>query len=87
MHTDSNVLSAVITRFPGKAKTLEILFQKDEDFREICEDFYLCKEVINKIIITDARKNKVLKDYKDALKELELEMLAYMNDNITENDY
>ena len=86
MHTDSNVLSAVKNKFPGKAKTLEILFQKDEDFREICEDFYLCKKAINKIIITDARKNKVLKDYKDALKELELEMLAYMNDNITEND-
>ena len=83
MHTDSNALSAVITKFPGKARTLEILFQKDEDFREICEDFYLCKEAINKIIITDTRKRKILKEYKHALEELEMEMLVYMNSGVT----
>jgi DNA modification methylase len=86
MHTDSNVLNIVIDKFPGKAKTLAVLFQKDENFREICEDFCLCKEAINKIIITDARKRKILKDYKHALKELELEMLDYINANLTVND-
>jgi len=86
MYTDSNVLSEVINKFPEKANALALLFQKNENFRDICEDFFLCREAINKIIITDARQRKILKDYKDALKELELEMLVYMNDNITEND-
>jgi diketogulonate reductase-like aldo/keto reductase len=53
----------------------------------VCEDFCLCKEAINKIIISDARKKKVLKEYKHALKELELEMLdVYECRNLTVND-
>lgn len=86
MHTDSNILGAVINKFPENAKTLALLFQKDENFREICEDFYLCNEAINKIIITDVRKRKILKDYKHALKELELEMLVYLNAENTINE-
>ena len=86
MHTDLNVLSAVINKFPGKAKALALLFQKDENFREICEDFFLCREAINKIIITDIRKRKILKEYKHAIKELELEMLMYLTSDATPDE-
>jgi hypothetical protein len=86
MHTDSNVLSAVINKFPEKAKILALLFQKHEYFREVCEDYYLCKEAIDKIIISNAQKKKVLNEYKNALKELELELLLYLNSETTKND-
>lgn len=86
MHTDSNVLSAVINKFPEKARTLALLFQKHENFREVCEDYYLCKEAIDKIIISNAQKKKVLNEYKNALKELELELLLYLNSETTIND-
>jgi len=86
MYTDSNVLSEVINKFPEKANALALLFQKNENFRDICEDFFLCREAINKIIITDARNRKIIKDYEHALKELELEMLMYLNSETTIND-
>ena len=79
MQVDPVILSSVINKFPDKANTLTKLFKKDENFREICEDYYLCVEAINKIIITNSQKKKILKEYKNALKELELEMLMYLN--------
>jgi len=83
MQSDQNVLNTVIGKFPEKVNTLTKLFDRDENFREICEDYYLCKEAINKIIITDTRKRKILKEYKHALEELEMEMLVYMNSGVT----
>lgn len=85
MKDESAILNTVIEKFPQKANTLGILFQRDENFREVCEHYHLCKEAINKMIITNNQKRKILKDYKSTLKELELEMLTYLDKEITTN--
>ena len=80
------ILTSVISRFPEKADTLTKLFNKDENFRELCEDYYLCMGAINKIIISNTQNRNIMREYKDALKELELEMLLYLNAKISIND-
>ena len=79
MPDHSIILNNVINKFPEKAKTLTSLFYKDEHFREICEDYYLCTLAINKIIITSEKKKIIMKEYKSVLKDLELELLVFLD--------
>jgi len=78
MRTDRDILNTILDKFPEKANILNKLFQKDEDFREICEDYVLCLNSIGKIIITNKRKDRILIEYKNTLIELEIEMLDYL---------
>jgi len=86
MQAEQDVLNTVIDRFPEKANSMTKLFYNNENFKEVCEDYYLCKEAINKIIITNTQKRQILKDYKSTLKELEIEMLMYLDLEITSYD-
>lgn len=86
MQADFDILKIILDKFPERAKQIDTVYQRDEKFREICEDYYLCKEAIDKIIISNAQKKKVLNEYKYALKELELELLLYLNSETTKND-
>ena len=78
MKSDQDILNIIRDRFPEMDDSLNMLFLKDENFHEICEDYVLCLSSIGKIIITN-KKNKILKEYEYALQELELEMLEYLN--------
>ena len=82
MQADKDILGMVVNRFPEYADSLTMLFYKDENFKEVCEDYFLCKEAMNKIIITNTRKRKILKEYKTTLGDLEVEMLMYLDAEI-----
>jgi hypothetical protein len=82
MQSEKDILNMVIDKFPEQANRLTMLFHKNEDFREVCEDYFLCKEAMNKIIITNNRRRKILKDYKTTLKQLEIELLIYLDSEI-----
>ena len=86
MLSEQDILKMVIRRFPEQANWLTTLFNKDENFREVCEDYFLCHEAINKIIITNKKKGAILKKYKFAMKELEKEMLIYLDAESKNND-
>ena len=86
MLAKQDILSMVINKFPEQANRLTKLFHKDENFREVCEDYFLCHEAINKIIISNKKRGEILKEYEFAMKELEMEMLIYLNTESTEND-
>ena len=86
MQAEQDILKILISKFPEQANHVTKLFHKNENFREACEDYFLCVEAINKIIITNNRKRKILKDYKSTLKELEIELLMYLNSEITTHE-
>ena len=86
MQADLDILKMILDKFPQRASLIDTFYKRDEKFREICEDYYLCQEAINKIVVSDTRKRKILKDYKRALKDLEMEMLVYLNSGLTIND-
>lgn len=79
MKSNQDILNIIHDRFPEMDDSLNMLFLKDENFHEICEDYVLCLSSMSKIIITNKKNDKILKEYKNALKELELEMLEYLN--------
>ena len=60
MESDKDILKMAIDNFPEQANRLTKLFHKNQNFREVCEDYFLCKEAMNKIIITSNRKKKIL---------------------------
>lgn len=79
MQTEQDILNTILDKFPERVNALHKLFLKDENFREICEDYVFCLDSIGKILITNERKDKILKEYENALQDLELEMLEYLN--------
>ena len=86
MQVDPDILNEVIKKFPERVTVLTKLFHQDENFREVCEDYFLCNEAIKKIIITSTQKKEILKDYQTALQDLEWEILRYLNSETTIND-
>ena len=66
MQSDLDILNTICNKFPEMDETLTILFQKDENFREVCEDYVLCLSSIGKIIITNKKNDKILKEFKNA---------------------
>jgi hypothetical protein len=86
MLSEQDILKMVINKFPEQANRLTELFYKDENFREICEDYVLCIRSMDKIISTTSMTNRILKEYKKALKELENEMLMYLDSGIATHE-
>ena len=87
MQTDLEILKTILDNFPEGANVIDKFCNRDENFREICEDYVLCKNSIKKIIIANTRKGRILKEYKDALIDLEIEMLEYLNTASILNKY
>ena len=80
---EHETLLTIQEKYPNWAKDIISLFQNDEYFREVCEDYALCLHAMNKIIDTRKTHARVLKEYKEALSELELEMLTYIHAKFT----
>jgi len=76
--SDLHILNTIQAKFPQMVYVLTHLYRKDENFREICEDYVLCLESIDKIIVTSKLNSRILEEYKNALNELEIEMLDYL---------
>jgi len=76
--SDLHILKTIQAKFPQTVYVMTHLYRKDENFREICEDYVLCLESIDKIIVTNKSNNRILEEYKKALNELEIEMLDYL---------
>jgi len=83
MQTDQDVLNTVINRFPEKANSMTKLFYKNENFKEVCEDYVLCLHSMTKIIVTNKIHSRIIKEYRAALNELEMELLTYINTTTT----
>ena len=80
---EKEIIQAIEEKLPDRAKDIISLFRRDETFREVCEDYVLCLHSMNKIINTRKIHSRVLKEYKEALAELELEMLTYISADTT----
>ena len=79
--SETDILLTLEEKYPDQSKVITQLFQRDQHFREICEDYILCLYSMNKIIVTNEIHSRILQEYKAALTELELEFLEYMNNN------
>jgi hypothetical protein len=83
----NEVLRIVMEKFPDLADQIEQLFSPCEGFQEICEDYVLCQNAVQKIESGDpAKKGEYLKEYEDALADLEEELLAELKKSRTSDN-
>ena len=71
-HSMSSLLKQIIAVYPEYEEEIIEIFHKDETFVELVEDYLFCK---NKLKCHLANTN----DYRDALKELEDEILEQID--------
>ena len=81
----SKVLKIIMEKFPDLAGQIEQFFLPCEEFQEICEDYVLCLNAVQKMESGDPlKKVEYLKEYQEALAELEEELLTMVkNDKIS----
>ena len=71
--TDSEFISC----FPGHKEKIKILLSQDENFREVAEDYMLCKKALKKLKRTN--KGSLAQQYSETLEELKLELIESIN--------
>ncbi|TNF44616.1 MAG: hypothetical protein EP310_02965 [Bacteroidetes bacterium] len=65
--------SEFISCFPGHKKRIKILLSRDDNFREVAEDYLFCKKTLDELKQTN--KNSLAQQYSDTLEDLKLELL------------
>ena len=67
-------LGLVKSRFPLHESAIDRLYRKDPDFKSLCADLFLCSKMIHDFEIEIAEKQHALIEYRDIVKELEMEL-------------
>ena len=71
-------LRVVAHRFPRVRERAEQAFARDENFRELCEEYQACTETVGRLETTADASEAVRKEYAALLFRLEGELLRYL---------
>ena len=71
---DENV-DSIVRMFPGFEEKIVLLFQTDENFRDLCADHLLCAAMVQEIKQKQKKGNGRLEEYEDLKQCLEQEIL------------
>jgi hypothetical protein len=71
LHTELGLVKA---RFPAHQSVIDKLYRKDPDFKSLCADLFLCSKMIHDFEVEIAEKQHALVEYRDIVKELEMEL-------------
>jgi hypothetical protein len=74
MNTLQSELGLVKSRFPAHESAIDRLYRKDPDFKSLCADLFLCSKMIHDFEIEISEKQHALVEYRDIVKELEMEL-------------
>ncbi len=69
-------LSIILGHFPTYKKEVESLFERDNGFMVLVNEYLLCKKEVK--LLTDSNKKKQAMAYIDTIKELEQELLEIL---------
>ena len=73
------IIGPVFEYFSEYSSEINDLFNSSESFRELCEDYALCRNTIQKLDGGEAKTRKAVKaSYAHALQELENELTTYL---------
>jgi hypothetical protein len=75
MHTS---LRLVNERFEACREMAARLFESDETFRDLCEDYEICALTVARMESNDASSEALHKEYSALLLRLERELLEYL---------
>jgi hypothetical protein len=71
-------LSVVTGRFPNVRDQAARLFDDDDDFRELCEEYRACSETVCRLEGGGSSSEAMRNEYKVLLLRLEGELLRYL---------
>ena len=74
-------LEAVKERFPEFKSDILALYYHDNEFRTICEDYYLCLQYLNKFQKEFSERREYIEEYERTLVDLEKELHERINRN------
>jgi hypothetical protein len=82
-HTESmdgpeKEIGLIKKRFPLKCRTIELLFGTDPEFRSLCEDYFLCEQMLKKLDLEIDQLQSAKKDYQDTIGDLEKEIAQWI---------
>ena len=75
-------LSLNISRFAEYVETIKMLYQVDDDFKILCDDYLISKNNIEKFRKQSLENKQQAMEYKRLVMELENEMLDYVTKRI-----
>jgi hypothetical protein len=76
----SSPLAAVVGRFPGARARAEELFEHDEVFREVCEEYEACRQAELRLAGGDARTEALRLEYEKHRARLEQELSRHLEE-------
>lgn len=71
-------LKAVKEKFPKESGRIEELYNADEDFRALCEDYFFCMQHLQKFKKEFSEKQYSFDEYKNIQTELEKELQEFI---------
>jgi hypothetical protein len=78
MKSVEELLGAVKKKFPRQASRIEELYEADKDFRALCTDYFSCVQALSKYKKLSVEGQQSVKDYEDAMTELEKELYDFI---------
>ena len=76
-------LTAVIERFPNARTQAAHLYDRDEDFRDLCEEYEVCRQAEGRL---EGGKPAIRREYAALRLRLEGELLRYLEQHPDENE-
>jgi hypothetical protein len=74
-------LRAVAGRFPQVLESIERIFERDEAFRDLCEEYQECSVTILRLEAKEGSSHSIRKEYAVLLLRLEGELLRYLEEH------
>ncbi len=78
MKSESDALHLVKEKFPGQDENIEYLFRHNEHFHELCLDYFLCRQNLEKFIEDEDERKAWMQEYEHLRSDLENELAHFL---------
>lgn len=75
-------LKAVMERLPEMGEQTRVLFERDETFRDLCEEYQACSDASARLDAAPASEAALRREYAALRLRLEGELLRYLGEDV-----
>jgi len=74
MAVRDTILQIIKQRYPSHKMRIEQLYEQDEEFKSLCDDYISCLNFVKKIRERSEESKKTIEDYESIIRDLEKEI-------------
>jgi hypothetical protein len=78
MDAENNELHEILKKFPQHAQRIEKLYHDNEDFRTLCQDYFVCLKHLKKYRKKSGETQLALNEYTTIYNDLENELSHFI---------